>query len=160
MEPFAAQAEAIVPDRVPAVNDYGVEELFEQIRELEAARRTDLEALQRAQASLANTQLELFEAQRKLRDAEARIAGLQSGASVVSAPPEREATPASEPAPYEMDLDEPELGRSPAFEPPAYTRMQREEPAPEPAHEYGDDRELSFRERLTRAANQRHSRGN
>ncbi|MEX2421524.1 MAG: hypothetical protein WD670_06845, partial [Actinomycetota bacterium] len=64
----------------PAAHDGGSDaspDVESRIVELERARRTDVADLQRAQESFANTQVELANSTRKLREAEARIRELE-----------------------------------------------------------------------------------
>ncbi len=53
-----------------------------ELDEVESRRRAEIEELQRAQASLANTQFELIQANRKLKAAEDRVRELERGAPV------------------------------------------------------------------------------
>ena len=55
------------------------DELEARIAELESARRADIEALQRPQESFGNTKVELSNATRRLKEAEARVRELERG---------------------------------------------------------------------------------
>ena len=140
-------------------------ELERRIAELENARRADVVELQRAHEAFANTQLELSNTVRKLREAEALVKELERSGGGRSKGAKRQAEPASEAAPapvptYVAAADDPEAWSqvedpfgdvSDAFaaapdtwsDPPATVEEPLEE---EPAEG------LSLRERLARAA--------
>lgn len=122
------------PAAVPEAGD-----LQGLLRELEEQRRADVAELQRAHEMLANTQVELAEANRRLQQAEARaLAGEVTPEEVVEARPTRRARP------------EPVLEEEPSEEPEPSEEEVEEEAAA------ADEEGLSLRERLTRAAAARH----
>lgn len=139
-------------------------ELEARIAELENARRADIVELQRAQESFGNTQVELSNATRKLRVAEARIRELEMTGN---APPRIEAEPNAEPAPvpsyvaasegdlsFSQDVDDP----YPSVEAfgdggsPHTWETTKLDPEPEASEEEAPAEGLSLRERLARAA--------
>lgn len=150
-----------------------VAELEARVRELEDQRRSDVSELQRAHEMLANTQAELTQATRRLKEAEARAAEASVGA-----PPEPLSEGVQEPTPARTarrrgrrePVPEPEPVEPVGIEPePAAERPAAASAAPAPAgvgsveEEPGDlgepeleEEGLSLRERLTRAAAARH----
>jgi hypothetical protein len=131
------------------------------MRQMESQRREEIGELQRAQESLANTQLELMEANRKLKEAQDRIRELErAGAAAPAARAEPAYVPSHE-APYEEPLEftssfaarlshlREEIASH--AEAAAAAPADVAEPEEEPAEET-----LSLRERLTRAAAARH----
>jgi len=138
-------------------------ELEARIAELENARRADIVELQRAQESFGNTQVELSNATRKLRVAEARIRELEMTGN---APPRIEAEPDAEPAPvpsyvvasegdlsFSQDVDEtyPSVEAFGDGGSPHTWETTNLDPEPEAAEEPPAEG-LSLRERLARAA--------
>jgi hypothetical protein len=125
-------------------------ELEARVVELETLRREDVVKLQRAQESLANTQVELMEATRKLKAAEERARGGDDQ--------ERPRRRASEPvASSLLDADttwssEPENGLAPAEDVPTSEAQDGDEDQDQAL----PDEALSLRERLARAAAARH----
>ncbi len=134
-------------------------ELWARLEHLEGQRQQEIAELQRAQESLANTQVELMDANRKLRSAEDRMRELEMQAL-------RSGSAAQEPAPVAGPGDVPPEWSTtpPADEIPPHRR-----PAPEPSaapesmpgdEEAAEEEEpaepLSLRERLARAAAARH----
>jgi hypothetical protein len=135
-----------------------------RVAELESHRRSDVAELQRAQESLANTQVELMESNRKLKASEERLRELEGGATA----PSREAT---QPGKAKRAAPEPEpVARSAEGDRPAWT-YETEDVASEFAglisdeatdEQVGSEPEgppeetLSLRERLARAAAARH----
>ena len=93
-----AEAEAKLADALTQLEEANAprpsltgNELEARIAELESARRADVEALQRAQESFGNTQVELSNATRKLKEAEARVRELERGGHTRPAPAAKEA---------------------------------------------------------------------
>jgi phage shock protein A len=84
-------AEAPAPGVAQAAEESAqrVEALERQVADLESLRRSEVGELQRAQESLASTQVELADAQRKLHAAEDRIRDLQHEAAEARAAAER-----------------------------------------------------------------------
>lgn len=161
-----AEARAQLSAGVSAVAEGPVDdvEAFRvRIEELEAARRTDIAELQRAQEALANTQYEAAQALRRAKELERELAVLREavpeGAAAPEAPQEerptigerlaalareRASTPSPTPAPTPAGAEIPS-------EQPAERPGAEPEPTPEPTEEG-----LSLRERLARAAAARH----
>jgi hypothetical protein len=145
------EAERVVAESAPAL-----EELQARLAGVEAQRRQELESFQRAQESLANTQLELVEANRRLRAAEDRARELEGAAARPTPSPQEAAFPRYEPVPAH-DL-------APTYE-PGHAEVDVE-PVPAPVAEDLEDEDLegeplgeealSLRERLARAAAARH----
>lgn len=151
-----------------------------RIAEMESHRRSDVEELQRAQASLANTQFELIEATRKLKQSQERIRELEGGVVPASAPRPEAAAPRSERRPRRSDRDEsapadvtrqaedetplevpsvasvPSLSRATGSRPEGSAQGAPGGEEPEAEQEDEDEAGLSLRERLTRAAAARH----
>jgi hypothetical protein len=138
-------------------------ELEARIAELENARRADIVELQRAQESFGNTQVELSNATRKLRQAEARIRELERPGN---ASPRIQVETSAEPAPVpsyvaasegDLSLSEqvddpiPSLGAFGEGGSPHTWETTNLDPEPEAAEEAPEEG-LSLRERLARAA--------
>jgi hypothetical protein len=122
-----------------------VGELEARVAELEELRRSEVSELQRAQESLANTQVEGAQAAKRAKDAEARIRELEEAARGG-----REAAP-------QPTYEAPEEFLQPSIT--SRLAALRREPAPEPVGEEeaaSPDEGLSLRERLARAAAARH----
>jgi hypothetical protein len=141
--------------------------LVARIEEMEAQRRSDVAELQIAQQSLVNTQFELMEATRKLKSAEERAIGVESGDEPAAEPRRaprgraaaerarvRHPEPSREPEPTpDHDLAEREMATFHAAEPQVESP---DEPLEETEEELAG---LSLRERLARAAAARHRTG-
>jgi len=154
-------------EEAPRVAFGGGAELEARIAELENARRADVAELQRAHESFANTQLELSNTVRKLREAEARVKELErsGGGSGKASNHRREPAPArdAEPVPvptYVAAADDPEVWNevedpfgdsSDAFAAAADQWSDSPAPAEDPVEEEPAEG-LSLRERLSRAA--------
>jgi chromosome segregation ATPase len=122
-----------------------VGELEARVAELEELRRSEVSELQRAQESLANTQVEAAQAAKRAKDAEARIRELEEAAQGA-----REAAP-------QPTYEAPEEFLQPSIT--SRLAALRREPAPEAIGEEeaaSPDEGLSLRERLARAAAARH----
>ena len=142
-------------------------ELEARIAELENARRADVAELQRAHESFANTQLELSNTVRKLREAEDRVKELErsGGGSGKASKHRREPAPARDGEPvsvptYVAAADDPEAWNevedpfgdsSDAFAAAADPWSDSPAPAEDPVEEEPAEG-LSLRERLSRAA--------
>jgi len=161
-----------------APGEPGVAAIQVRVLELEDQRRKDVSELQRAQEMLVNTQVELTEANRRLKAAQARISELEAVSPLAAAGagtpiPSLEEAPAVPPRaakhrggrrPRKVAAEEteaPEVGAPveelavPAGEPtPEPEQPAEPEEAERPAAE--DEEGLSLRERLTRAAAARH----
>ncbi len=143
----------------PGIN----KELEARIAELENARRADVVELQRAQESFANTQVELSNAIRKLREAEARVQELERAGT--SRPVRSDDGSVGEPAPvpsYVTGSDRHPWAAETSDEVPSLGAFgdggsphgwETSGSDPEPVAEEGPEAEgLSLRERLARAA--------
>lgn len=162
-EPSGEHADDAAPAEPAPRSGLGRSDLESRIAELENARRADVVELQRAQESFANTQVELANATRKLRDAEARIRELQA-VPAVEPDPRAESAPVPdyvvEAASEDLALtgDDAEVPLTPedagnGRDEPRKTSPRKREASPqdereEPIVEEG----LSLRERLARAA--------
>lgn len=164
-EARAALQEQGDEDPAPRIGFGAGADLEARIAELENARRADVVELQKAHEAFANTQLELSNTTRKLREAEGRVKELErSGnapakASKKKAESARDADPAPVPA-YVAAADDPEAwgevedpfgDASEAFEMSDDTWSDPPAPAEEPAEEEPGEG-LSLRARLARAA--------
>lgn len=154
-------------EEAPRVAFGGGAELEARIAELENARRADVAELQRAHESFANTQLELSNTVRKLREAEARVKEFErsGGGSGKASKHRREPAAArdAEPAPvptYVSAADDPEVWNevedpfgdsSDAFAAAVDKWSDSPAPAEDPVEEEPAEG-LSLRERLSRAA--------
>ena len=138
-------------------------ELEGRIAELENARRADVAELQRAHEAFANTQLELSNTTRKLREAEARVKELErSGGGATKEPGRKtESGPSAAPVPTYVaaaadpdawnEVQDPFDDTADAFATAPDTWSDSQAPAEEPlADEPAEG--LSLRERLARAA--------
>ncbi len=155
-----ADGDASVPRTGPGTN----QELEARIAELENARRADVVELQRAQESFANTQVELSNATRKLREAEARVQELERAGR--SRPVRTDDESADEPAPVTSSVTGPDrdrgIGEGPDDGVPSLGAFgdggsphvwETSGDDPEPGAEEEPEAEgLSLRERLARAA--------
>jgi len=134
----------------------GSAQLQARLAELEALRRNEVSDLQRAQESLANTQVELMDSHRKLRAAEDRVRELEGGAGPSRRAPAPEHRPASseedDEAVWTYESSDAGLGPSFAALAPDETANGVETSEPEELPEEA----LSLRERLARAAAARH----
>ena len=169
-----AEAEAKLADALTQLEEASAprpsltgNELEARIAELESARRADIEALQRAQESFGNTQVELSNATRKLKEAEARVRELERGGHTRPAPAAKDAngdaaavpdyvTASDEGRLPSEDVDDVEDGY-PSLEAfgdggaPHTWETTGPPPEPEPTVE-PEEEGLSLRERLARAA--------
>jgi hypothetical protein len=126
-------------------------ELEARLAELEAARRKDIAELQRAQEALANTQFELANANRRLKEAGERA---EAGERSEGAGPE------ARPAPQPERVRAADRLRREPVSPPQEPDRAAPTPEPEPKPEEAPEEEgLSLRERLARAAAARHRGG-
>jgi hypothetical protein len=162
-EPSGEHADAVPPAELAPRSGLGRSDLESRIAELENARRADVVELQRAQESFANTQVELSNATRKLRDAEARIRELQA-VPAVEPDPRAESAPvpdyvveaASEDPAISGDDAEvyltPEDAGNGRDEPKKASPRKREATPQDEREEPVVEEGLSLRERLARAA--------
>ena len=173
-----ADAEAKLADALTQLEEasaprpsLGGNELEARIAELESARRADVVALQRAQESFANTQVELSNAMRKLKEAETRVRELERGGHTRPAPAAKKAdgdadavpdyvTASDDGRPPSDDVDDladvddgyPSLEAFGDGGAPHTWETTGPPPEPEPTVEEPEEEGLSLRERLARAA--------
>ncbi len=135
----------------------GSAELEARLAELEALRRNEVSDLQRAQESLANTQVELMDTNRKLKAAEERVREMEGGGEASS---RRGGAPEYRPASSEEDdatvwnYESSDAGLGSPFAGLASDESANGGGESEP--EEPPEETLSLRERLARAAAARH----
>lgn len=134
-------------------------EMESRIAELETRRRSDVAELQRAQESLANTQVELMESNRKLRASEDRLRELERNGGIAShGAPSLESVERAAPEPAGDEpvwsYDTADAGLESTFASLAPDEPKDSGGSTEP--EEPAEEALSLRERLARAAAARH----
>ena len=147
-------------ERANAGPEAATAELEERLAHLESQRRDEIAELQRLQEALASTQLELMDANRKLRLAEERTDVAPPAEPVAVAEPEPRRVAPQERAPAFGEPRPRPARRPPASEPlPGVSAPEAEAEAgegDEAAEPEIAEEGLSLRERLARAAAARH----
>jgi chromosome segregation ATPase len=164
-----ARSKASAPAAAADSNGEGaaskIAQLEARLAEMQAQRQDEITQLQRAHESLANTQAELMQSNRKLKDVQDRARELERAGGGAPAPGPAGPSRRSEPAPPVEDESEAEAFRrriatmQDDMANPEPERKPAPEPMAPPAAEEESAEPLSLRERLARAAAARHRTG-